>query len=268
MLKRLAARLRRHAESRVTVMPHRDTDADWELIGQQNPYFGVLTLSRFKTENLDEDIRAEFFQSGQTEIRWQFEQLKQRFPDFDPKSALDFGCGVGRLTRPLGELTGDAVGIDVSESMLAEARRQAPENITFTHDIPDRKFDWLMSLIVFQHIPPERGYLLLSALIKQLAARGCITLQFVIYRDVRHARIAGGRITMDRDGIGAASGNVALATLAPGEMVMFDYDLSVIMAILFAGGVENIYLEHTDHGGFHGVVVRGRKRPDFGRSAI
>jgi SAM-dependent methyltransferase len=237
----------------------RDTDGDWEEIGRLNPYFGVLTDPKFKTENLTEATRAEFFQSGRDTVSGQLALLQHRYPDFAPASALDFGCGVGRLTRALGEVTGDAVGIDVSEAMLAEARRQAPPTVAFMRDLPDRSFDWLMSLIVFQHIPPERGYDLLTALIARLAPGGCVTLQFVIYRDERLARVAGGRIVVGETGVAAATGNAALARLARGEMFMFDYDLSVIAAILFAGGLEAVDLEHSDHGGFHGVIVRGRK---------
>ena len=237
----------------------RDTDGDWEEIGRLNPYFGVLTHPKFLTANLTEEARAEFFQSGQGAVRGELAVLQRHFPDFAPASALDFGCGVGRLTRALGEVTGDAVGIDISASMLAEARRQAPEAVSFTHDLPDRSFDWLLSLIVFQHIPPDRGYDLLKALVERLAPGGCVTLQFVIYRDERHAKVAGGRITVGPAGVGVASGQAALAKLARGEMVMFDYDLSIIAAILFAGGLNTIDLEHTDHGGFHGVIIRGRR---------
>jgi SAM-dependent methyltransferase len=234
----------------------RDTDGDWEEIGSRDPYYGVLTDPRFRTLNLSEAARAEFFETGRYEIRQQLKLLRRRFPDFAPRSALDFGCGVGRLTRALGETTGDAVGIDVSASMLMEARRSAPDSIVFAHDPPDRLFDWVVSLIVFQHIPPERGYPLLKALIDRLAPGGCVTLQFAVWRDARHAGFPGGRITVE----GADIRPVSVSPhLARGEMMMFDYDLSVIAAILFAGGLAELELSHTDHGGFHGVFIRGRK---------
>lgn len=40
--------------------------------------------------------------------------------------ALDFGCGAGRSTRLLSELGYDAEGIDISASMIDQARRQSP----------------------------------------------------------------------------------------------------------------------------------------------
>lgn len=43
------------------------------------------------------------------------------------KKALDFGCGAGRSTRFLRELGFDAMGVDISEPMLARARERDPE---------------------------------------------------------------------------------------------------------------------------------------------
>ena len=36
--------------------------------------------------------------------------------------ALDFGCGVGRLTRALGERFESAIGVDISAGMVEQAR--------------------------------------------------------------------------------------------------------------------------------------------------
>jgi ubiquinone/menaquinone biosynthesis C-methylase UbiE len=43
------------------------------------------------------------------------------------KKAIDFGCGTGRSTRFLRGLGFDAVGVDISEPMLARARERDPE---------------------------------------------------------------------------------------------------------------------------------------------
>ena len=236
----------------------RDTDADWEEIGRTNPYYGVLTDPRFKSDRLTDEVLADFFRSGRHAVEHEVSRLKRRYPDFGPKSALDFGCGVGRLTRALAAGTGDAFGVDISESMLAEARRNVPTSAAFGRELPDRAFDWIVSLIVFQHIPPERGYPLLKALLARLAPGGFVTLQFALYRDPRHASVPGGRIVMGDD-FTTVSNVGALRDLSKGEMVMFDYDLTIIAAILFAAGVTDIDLSHTDHGGFHGASIHGRR---------
>jgi len=236
----------------------RDTDADWEEIGRTNPYYGVLTDPRFKSDQLTDEALADFFRSGEHGIAYEANRLKARHSDFEPRSALDFGCGVGRLTRALAARTGDAFGVDISDSMLAEARRNVPEGAAFGRELPDREFDWIVSLIVFQHIPPERGYPLLKALMERLAPGGFVTLQFALYRDPRHASVPGGRIVIGED-FNTVCNVAALRGLAKGEMVMFDYDLTAIAALLFAAGVTDIELSHTDHGGFHGASIHGRR---------
>lgn len=236
----------------------RDTDADWEEIGRSNPYFGVLTDPRFDANNLNDAALSDFFRTGEEGVAQAVASLRRRYADFAPRSALDFGCGVGRLTRALAALTNDAFGVDVSESMLAEAQRNVPSGAAFGRDLPDRTFDWIVSIIVFQHIPPERGYRLLKALMGRLAPGGFFTLQFALYRDTRHAAVPGGRVVMGED-FAAISNPAALRDLAKGEMVMFDYDLTVIAAVLFAAGIADIELTHTDHGGFHGAMIQGRR---------
>ena len=42
-------------------------------------------------------------------------------------AALDFGCGAGRSTRFIEELGFDAVGIDISRSMIAAAKKADPD---------------------------------------------------------------------------------------------------------------------------------------------
>ncbi len=64
---------------------------------------------------------------------------------FAPASVLDAGCGSGRVAIELGRRGIDVVGADVDESMLATARRLAPE-IPWVHsDLADldlgRTFD-------------------------------------------------------------------------------------------------------------------------------
>ena len=236
----------------------RDTDADWEAIGRTQPYFGVLTDPRFRTENLDEQARAEFFASGEAEIQLQLAIQRHRFGPFAPRSALDFGCGVGRLTRALAGVTGHAIGVDVSASMLAEARKDAPPDTRFQQTLPDQPVDWIVSIIVFQHIPPAQGYGLLRDLLARAAPGAGLTLQLTVYRDPRHRDVAGGRLVVGET-IQTVDTSDALARLASGEMVMFDYDLSVVMALVFEAGFADTYLTHTDHGGFHGVYIHGRK---------
>lgn len=237
---------------------YRDTDADWRKIGSDEPYYGVLTDPRFLRANLDEQARSEFFQSGVDQITDHLLHLNRHFGEFSPRSALDFGCGVGRLTRALAAQTGDAVGVDISEGMIHEARSATLPGLRFQHELPDRDFDWIVSIIVFQHIEPTRGYQVLRQLLSKLVPGGCVTLQFALYRDAKFHHTAGARVDVNTGS--SLSSNGKKRALPVGEILMFDYDLSIIAAALFEAGVEDLNIRHTDHGGFHGAYVYGRKR--------
>jgi demethylmenaquinone methyltransferase/2-methoxy-6-polyprenyl-1,4-benzoquinol methylase len=54
----------------------------------------------------------------------EIEALRRTLEALPPAKTLDVACGTGFLTR---HLPGEIVGLDQSESMLEEARRQAPD---------------------------------------------------------------------------------------------------------------------------------------------
>lgn len=237
----------------------RDTDHDWSEIGKNEPYFGVITHDRFKRNALNEAAIEDFFATGRGDIEYQFGRMRALHPDFEPRSALDFGCGVGRLTRPLAALTGDAVGVDISPGMLAEARRQPVDGASFVDTIPDRQFGWVVSLIVLQHIPPQRGYEIVDNLLRAVASGGGITLQITYGRTALHERSAGARLVIDDGEVWPARGIKNEASVARGRMIMYDYDLSRIIGLFYLNGLSQINLDHTDHGGIIGVTLYARQ---------
>jgi SAM-dependent methyltransferase len=237
----------------------RDTDLDWIRIGEEEPFHGVFSHERFLRRNLTPEILTEFWCSGEEEIAYLAAALERHFGPFESQHALDFGCGVGRLTRAMARVANTVVGIDVSPGMLAVARDGAPPNITFGLDVPEGCFDWINSIIVFQHIPPTRGYYLFDQLLRQLVPGGVLTAHFTIYRDrtFMPAMLAGlEEATWD----GERLRTLREAPLEPGVMLMYDYDLNRLLALLVRHGLETTVLEHTNHGGCHGVRLFGRRK--------
>ena len=68
-------------------------------------------------------MRSAFFATGEAEIAHVLAVADGLRPVARTGRALDFGCGVGRLTRALGTRFERAVGVDISEAMVAQARR-------------------------------------------------------------------------------------------------------------------------------------------------
>lgn len=97
------------------------------------------------------------------------------------RRAVDFGCGTGRSTRFLRELGFDAVGVDVSKEMLAQARRRDPQGDYRL--VPDgdagglaaHGYDLVLSAFTFDNIPTmENKVALFRSLRLLLTGRGRI----------------------------------------------------------------------------------------------
>ncbi|MDP9361370.1 MAG: class I SAM-dependent methyltransferase [Acidobacteriota bacterium] len=224
---------------------------DWETLAQQEPWFAVLTDERFLRERMSGDDLRAFFASGEADVAHIFDLIAR--PDFAPKSALDFGCGVGRLTPALTKRAAHVTGVDVAPSMLRIARENVP-NATFSSTIPDQRFDLIVSLIVFQHIPVVRGEALLDELLDRLADDGVAALHFTFRRPGsglrRLARTIRGRVTL----VHRIAQRVRGERLMP-YMQMNEYDPARIIAIMRRHGCAVPSIIPTNHGGIEGAIV-------------
>jgi trans-aconitate methyltransferase len=162
------------------------------------------------------------------------------------------------LTAALAKRCDRAVGVDVAPTMVEHARRNVPQ-AEFRESLPDEEFDFIVSLIVFQHIPVAEGMCLLRELLSRLRPGGRAALQFTITR-------RGGALRRMARGLRA---NVPLvhtiASRLEGDtrnlpyMRMNGYDLDAIRVELSRAGCEEVSIEGTDHGGIEGVLIVARK---------
>lgn len=139
---------------------------DWDRFGKTDPLFGILSDPTKYGGKWDV---AEFFDSGRAHVRKLYDTLAGLNIPFGTRAALDFGCGVGRLTVALAEPFERTVGVDVAPSMIRRARQfhGAASRCEFVVNqsaslaqFPTGTFDFVHSCLVLQHIPPEisRGY--------------------------------------------------------------------------------------------------------------
>jgi SAM-dependent methyltransferase len=144
-----------------------DVRATWEKIGRDDPFWGVLTWEG--TEHGKWDIE-EFFSEGEREVAAFMDEARALRALPEVKDVLDFGCGVGRLSRALATRFESVTGLDVSAPMVEQATRLVTAghpNATFQVSISarlpfsDNSFDLVLSNIVLQHMPPKlaRGYI-------------------------------------------------------------------------------------------------------------
>lgn len=246
----------------------KSTDAAWEKFGDRNPYFGVVTDDKYRRENLTEEGKAEFFRTGEAHVAEVLGKIRHRIdPAFTPARTLDFGCGVGRLTRALADMSPQVVGVDVSESMLALAREHCRERagVSFvkSDDALSRvtgTFDFIHTFIVLQHIPPGRGTGIFQELYARLSPGGVGVMHVTYARRTGRAAwrtaLRAWTPPVARKLVGLARGR--FTGLFEPEMQMNEYDLNKLLHFLQRGGVRDVFLDFTDHG-VYGAVLYFRK---------
>jgi SAM-dependent methyltransferase len=132
---------------------------DWETFARDDPLWAVLTHPDKRGGRW---TAQEFFATGRTQIDSDLDALTRVVPGLARGTALDFGCGVGRLTQALATHFDSVVGVDISPTMVAEARElnQHGERCTYLVNarpdlalIESASVDLVYSHIVLQHVP-------------------------------------------------------------------------------------------------------------------
>jgi SAM-dependent methyltransferase len=237
------------------------TDSAWEEWGSRDPYFGVITHPKFRRSQMTPEALREFFDSGRQHVTYVMQFIREDIdPTFAPATVLDFGCGVGRTLLPFAALAQQAVGLDVSPSMLQEAARNCDDQkLTNVRLISSDdslssltgSYDLIHSFIVFQHIPPERGCIIFSKLLEHLAPNGIGAVHFT-YSKTQFAATNG--IPPHAAPSPITPSPPASPNVDP-EMQMNPYNLNELLFLVQRAGIRRMRLEYTDHGGELGVFL-------------
>src|ERR1039458_919896 len=108
------------------------TAKTWEIWAKKDPLWAILSGRRWETEA--------FFETGRIEVQGILDHCR----DLDialqyDGTALDFGCGVGRLSRALAGYFREVIGVDIAPSMIALAKQynEGPQFRFFANQKPD-----------------------------------------------------------------------------------------------------------------------------------
>src|SRR2546430_4480638 len=132
---------------------------DWDELAEADALFVVLAEPGKEGGRWELD---DFLLTGEREIAELLERAQRVGRPSARRRALDFGCGVGRLTRALAECFDECVGVDVSAEMVrrASALNADRPNCSFVHNVTpdlsrfeDASFDLVESSKVLQHLP-------------------------------------------------------------------------------------------------------------------
>lgn len=171
---------------------------DWSDLAELDPMWAIASTPERRFGGWDEPAFAE---SGARKAAGLLKRLDQLGVPERHGRALDFGCGVGRLSLPLAERFESLVGIDIAAPMIEAARARAAEagvtNAEFLVDgeTPEEpaSFDLVYCALVLQHQPSADAALHLLERLAALVARGGVLVVQVPTRLAPRLRLQPGR---------------------------------------------------------------------------
>jgi len=158
----------------------KNVSSSWDSLAKDDAMDAVLTGSK--------SDESEFYATGERDVNAIIASLNAICPNLQKREALDFGCGLGRLTFPLADHFGKVVGVDISEEMLkqAAANQRKPRNVDLLHNDKEilqpfakNSFDFVLSLIVLQHVPRRLSLKYISEFLRITRPGGTILFQAV-----------------------------------------------------------------------------------------
>lgn len=245
----------------------------WEVYGEKNPYYAVCSLDGFRVENIDDEVLESFFQSGHDYVERIWTEIESNLVEnFKPERTLDFGCGVGRLTIPLAQRSGKIVGVDISERMVVQAKKNCEaynvSNAEFALS-DDRltrvsgPFDFVHSFIVLQHIDPKIGIGLFRRMVEMLTQGGVGVLH------VQYANLVPSRAQRIRNKIYRrvpfvySLRNIALRQKHEPLIPTHEYDLNSLFQILQANDCHRCSVRFSRHGADGVLFFFQKQRAEF-----
>jgi SAM-dependent methyltransferase len=155
---------------------------DWTRLGKEDPLWAVYVAPGTKGGKWDVDA---FFALGREEVDGVFAEFQRLGLTPGRRRALDFGCGVGRLSQALAEHVDEVVGVDISPTMLEKAREivDAPACDFRLATGPEldvvepASADLVYTCRVLQHMPTELAHRYVRAFYRIVRPGGYVVFQ-------------------------------------------------------------------------------------------
>ncbi len=235
---------------------------DWETLAGVDPLWAILSERGKRYGRWDEQ---EFFATGTRQVDHHLDRAASLGHSYERERVLDFGCGVGRLAPALSGSFATYSGVDISDQMVALARRfhRSRPNCSFSMSadptlapFADRSFDLVITLYVLQHILSRATIATyLGSLVRVLASNGLLIFQLPEYIPSAEKRLYDTRRAVHgqlrRLGLTEAVLYRRLGLFAAAMNFVAEDE---VVAVLGAHGARVIDVEH----GRAGLAIRDR----------
>jgi SAM-dependent methyltransferase len=157
--------------------------SNWDELGKGDPMWAILSQPDKRNRRWN---AKEFFATGQREIEGAISYVNSLGILLQKRRALDFGCGIGRLTQALCQHFDRVDGVDIAQSMIQLAKKFNQFNdrcfyqINASSDLrlfDDESFDFVYSVLVLQHMRPEYSETYIREFTRVLARGGALVFQ-------------------------------------------------------------------------------------------
>jgi SAM-dependent methyltransferase len=164
----------------MTLRHVRDT---YDTLGRKDPLYAVLSMDYARGNRWEPQA---FFARGELEINTALHELKRLGLQPARGCALDFGCGVGRLTQALCQHFDTAVGVDISAAMIEAAQQynRHGERCRYLVNtcadlalLDSASVDFVYSNISLQHSPPQASQRYIAEFFRILRPGGVALFQ-------------------------------------------------------------------------------------------
>lgn len=159
-------------------MYFQELQKNWHTFGEEDPLWAICTNPKKRNGKWNPDA---FFATGSKTIDQLAQWMENRGLPRSRKTALDFGCGVGRLTQALCDHFGQCVGVDIAPSMIAKAKKfnrhgtRCAYRVNDTTDLSsfkDASFDLVYTKHVLQHMQPRLAHRYIAEFFRVLRPGG------------------------------------------------------------------------------------------------
>ncbi len=158
-------------------------NTNWERHATTDPLWSILTHDENKNSMWN---IHKFFETGKDEITEVISYAKKQSLPLNFGSALDFGCGVGRLTQALADYFKEVYGVDVSPAMVNKASEYNKHNdrvsfhLNLKSDLSlfeNDTFDFIYSNITLQHMNKRLAKVYIIEMYRTLKPGGLLVFQ-------------------------------------------------------------------------------------------